>query len=131
MSRLLIKVSLLTIVLSVFAGAIAAPAAVAAAEIAYLLRTVSGSSCEFYRNGRWYGAAEAEVHLREKFKLLSSAEQISTAEEFIDKVASRSSLTGRAYQVRCQGNAPVPTSEWLLDVLARYRAKSVTSPEAR
>jgi len=130
-SRLLVIVSFLAIGHCTFAGGISAPTAAAAAEIQYLFRIVSESGCDFYRNGRWYGAAEAEMHLRDKFTLLSAAEQISTAEEFIEKVASRSSLTGLAYQLRCQGNAPVPANQWLLNALAGYRAKSVTSPEAR
>ena len=44
-----------------------APAA-AQAEIAHLLSKVGSSGCEFFRNGSWYGAQQAQAFLPEPLK---------------------------------------------------------------
>jgi hypothetical protein len=99
----------------------AAPLAIAQTEINYLLGVIESSGCEFYRNGSWYDSKQAQAHLRHKYQMLAAGDQINTAEDFIEKAASKSSLSGRAYQVRCGGEA-VTSNQWLRDVLARYRA---------
>ena len=90
-------------------------------EINYLLGYIGGSACEFYRNGTWYDATRAQAHLRDKYDYLVKKDRINTAEDFIEKAATESSLSGRPYQVRCSGGGAVPTNEWLREVLARYR----------
>ena len=91
-------------------------------EINYLLDFVEISGCEFYRNGSWYDSVQAQEHLRRKYDYLSARDRIVTAEDFIEKAASESSLSGIPYEIRC-GSActSIATSEWLLAVLARYR----------
>jgi len=54
--------------------------------------------------------------------MLAAADRINTAEDFIDQAATRSSLSGQPYQVRCSGDAAMTSNQWLRDVLARYRA---------
>jgi hypothetical protein len=61
------------------------------------------SGCQFERNGSWYGAAEARVHLQRKYDYLLKKQQVDTAEQFIQRAASQSSMSGRAYRVKCQG----------------------------
>jgi hypothetical protein len=101
----------------------AAPPAIAQTEINYLLGFVESSACEFFRNGSWYGAKTAAAHLRDKYQmLLATGSQIYSAEDFIEEAATKSSLSGRPYQVRCNGKIAVTANEWLRDVLARYRA---------
>jgi hypothetical protein len=91
-------------------------------EIDYLLDFVEISGCEFYRNGSWYDSVRAQEHLRKKYDYLSARDRIVTAEDFIAKAASESSLSGIAYEIRCGGGCTsIATSEWLLAVLARYR----------
>jgi hypothetical protein len=109
--------------LLVFAVAHAAPGPgpVAQAEIGYLLSTVASSNCEFYRNGTWYDPKFAADHLSSKYKYLLARNQVQSAEDFIEKAASRSSMSGRDYAIRCGSGAAVPTSQWLLILLARYR----------
>jgi hypothetical protein len=102
----------------------AAPPAIAQTEINYLLWFIDRSDCEFYRNGGWYDSKQAQTHLRRKYELLAARDQINTTEDFIEKVATKSSLSGRAYQVRCRSSDAVPSNQWLRDVLARYRAKA-------
>jgi hypothetical protein len=100
----------------------AAPPPAVANEIDYLLKQVGSSACAFYRNGSWYDAAHAMAHLRVKFDYLVARNMIATAEDFIDKAASKSSLSGRPYKVKCAGGAEMESSQWLRGVLERYRA---------
>jgi hypothetical protein len=109
--------------LLIFAAAHAAPGPAPAArtEINYLLATVAGSGCEFYRNGSWYDSKFAADHLSSKYKFLLARNLVQSAEDFIEKAATRSSMSGRDYAIRCGGGAAVPTGQWLLILLARYR----------
>jgi hypothetical protein len=99
----------------------AAPTPTALAEVNYLLAYVGKSGCEFYRNGTWYDSRAADGHLRYKFAVLAAHDQIETAEDFIEKAATKSSLSGRAYKVRCTGSAELKSSQWLREALTRYR----------
>jgi hypothetical protein len=100
----------------------AAPTAIAQTEINYLIGFVENSACEFFRNGSWYDAKKAAAHLRDKYEILATGGRIQTAEDFIEEAATRSSLSGQPYQVRCGGDKAVTTNHWLRDILARYRA---------
>ncbi|HEY4467156.1 MAG TPA: YfeK family protein [Klebsiella sp.] len=57
----------------------------------------------FVRNGDAHNCEEAVSHLR--LKLGNTRNRIDTAEQFIDKVASSSSITGKPYIVRIPGNS--------------------------
>ena len=95
--------------------------ALAVAEISYLLTSMGASGCEFYRNGSWYDSRTAQAHLQDKYARLASMDRIKTAEDFIDQAATRSSLSGEAYAVRC-GQAPaISSSSWLYALLTSYR----------
>jgi hypothetical protein len=102
----------------------AAPPAIAQTEINYLLAFIESSACEFFRNGSWYDAKAAAAHLRDKYQMLAMGDRIQTAEDFIEEVATKSSLSGQPYQVRCGGDKAVTTNRWLRDMLARYRAQT-------
>ena len=43
------------------------------------------------------------------------------AEQFIDRAASRSSMSGQSYLVRCGDSRPVQNSDWFTDELKRFR----------
>jgi uncharacterized protein DUF5329 len=90
-------------------------------EVNFLLGYVEGSGCEFYRNGSWHDSKAAQVHLRDKYKYLAGSNLVNTAEQFIERAATESSLSGEAYAVRCNGGAPVASNRWLRDELARFR----------
>src|SRR5271154_4370053 len=107
--------------LGILPAAHAAPPAAAMVEINYLLGLIGKSGCDFFRNGTWYDAQQAQAHLRAKYDALSASGQIRTAEDFIEKAASNSSMSGRPYQIRCRGKAPMPTSQWFSNALAHYR----------
>jgi hypothetical protein len=88
------------------------------ARIEYLLTTVSTSDCTFIRNGTEHTAAAAADHLRMKYQ--RGKFWVKDAEAFIERIASRSTLSGEPYRVRCPGQAPQATREWLLAQLAAY-----------
>jgi hypothetical protein len=100
----------------------AEPVSPATAEIDYLLKFVGSSACDFNRNGTWYDSKQAEAHLRLKYEYLTAHGGLTTAERFIERVATKSSLSGRPYLLRC-GDGKIVTSEsWLRSALAHYRA---------
>lgn len=100
----------------------AQPPASVQIEVNFLLGFIEGSRCEFYRNGTWHDSQEAQIHLRNKYNYLEVRNLINTSEDFIDRVATASSLTGTPYEVRCNGAATVNCKQWLQDELARFRS---------
>ncbi len=105
--------------------ATAAPSPAVQAEVGYLLQHVEESGCEFYRNGRWYDSRHARAHLSDKYQYLLARNLINTTEEFIQRAATVSSISGYPYQIRCQGGVPIDSNRWLLAALAAHRqAKS-------
>jgi hypothetical protein len=90
-------------------------------EVNFLLGYLEGSRCEFYRNGSWHDSRAAQAHLRDKYKYLAASNLVNTTEQFIERAATESSLSGQPYEVRCNGGAAVKSSQWLRDELARFR----------
>jgi hypothetical protein len=108
---------------------VAAPLPPAArAEIDGLLSRLESSACEFSRNGSWYPATEAKSHLLRKLGYLEDKGLVQTAEQFIERAASSSSITGQPYLVRCGSDAPVQSGSWLR---AQLKAMRTTGPAAR
>jgi len=101
--------------------ATAQPSSSAMDEIQYLLAAMERSGCEFQRNGSWHSAAEARAHLGYKLVEVEMKQPIRSASEFIDAVATRSSISGEPYRVRCPGAEPVPSATWFQQTLERYR----------
>lgn len=89
------------------------------AEIEYLLTSVGSSNCIFIRNGTQHPATDAESHLRMKYE--KTRRYIDNADEFIDKLASKSSWTRKPYTLACPGTETQTTKIWLLEKLAEYR----------
>jgi hypothetical protein len=96
------------------------PAAVRA-EIDAMLNRLEASGCQFQRNGRWHDGARARAHLLDKLAYIEKRGTVQSAEQFIELAASRSSVSGRPYQVRCDGLAPVESRRWLGDQLTAIR----------
>lgn len=103
-------------------GIAGTPVASALAEIRHLLDYLESSSCKFYRNGTWHDAKDARAHLEQKNEYLMKRSLISSAEDFIEKAATSSSMSGERYLVRCQPNRTVPSSVWLSKELERLRS---------
>jgi hypothetical protein len=105
-------------------SAAAPPTGVVKAEIEALLIKLQASGCQFNRNGTWYTGSEAKDHLARKLEHLESKASVSSAEQFIDLAASRSSSSGQAYLVQCAGGAPVESKQWLGSQLASIRSSA-------
>jgi hypothetical protein len=65
----------------------------------------------FIRNGSEHTAGEAVSHL--ELKLRRAGRRVSTAEEFIDHLASASSLSKRPYLIRRPGREAEPAGPFL------------------
>jgi hypothetical protein len=91
-------------------------------EVAHLLDYLGRSGCQFNRNGTWYDAQKARAHLEEKYAYLHKRDLVPDAQAFITRAASASSMSGKAYEVRCGTGQPVASGRWLGDELQRYRA---------
>ncbi len=88
-------------------------------EVQSLLMRLESSNCRFNRNGVWYSAADARRHLERK---LRSAGSLRNAEQFVERIASKSSTTGEPYFVSCD-DVPVRSRDWLLSELKALRAE--------
>lgn len=94
------------------------------AEIRYLKQFIQSSSCKFIRNDSSYSANEALDHIEKKYQYFNS--RITSAEQFIELSASKSTLSGRPYRVICKGEYGLQTlnsKTWLLRALTNYREK--------
>lgn len=116
-----------------FAATVAAAPLPASArmEVDALLARLQSSGCEFNRNGSWYAGAEARAHLLKKLEVLEGKDMVQTAEQFIERGAATSSMSGKPYLVRCAGKAPVESAKWLTAELQAVRAARAASAPAR
>ena len=105
-----------------FSAAQAAEPAVTKVEIAHLFTTLEASNCQFNRNGSWHDAKEAAAHLSTKYKYLQNLNLIPSTEKFIERAATESSLSGKAYQIKCADNVAQLSAPWFMAALAKYRA---------
>lgn len=113
-------------------AATAAPLPPAArAEVDALLARLQSSGCEFNRNGSWYTGTEAKGHLLKKLDYLERKDMVKTTEQFIERGASGSSMSGKPYLVRCAGKAPVETARWLTVELRAIREGRAASAASR
>ncbi|MFH4849696.1 YfeK family protein, partial [Escherichia coli] len=71
----------------------------------------------FVRNGDEHTCDEAVSHLR--LKLGNTRNRIDTAEQFIDKVASSSSITGKPYIVKMPGKSDENAQPFLHALIAQ------------
>ena len=92
-------------------------------EIQHLLAYIAGSECSFIRNGKKYGSEAARKHIQKKYEYARS--RIKTTEDFIQGVASKSSISGEPYKVRCNDQIML-CADWLGAELKRFRQKAQT-----
>ena len=113
MTRLLLSLVLIT-------GSIATVDAAADAdtEIRALIQAVAESECEFNRNGSLHSAEAAAAHLELKYS--KGKRYAESAEAFIERLASKSSWSGKPYQMICDGQTQ-PTGDWLTATLEDIR----------
>jgi Family of unknown function (DUF5329) len=82
---------------------------------------------KFVRNEKTYDAKTAAEFLRGKWE--AQRAEIKTAKDFIEKVASVSSTTGRPYQIRFQDGKEMKSAEYLQAELKKLEKLSVGNPK--
>jgi hypothetical protein len=70
----------------------------------------------FIRNGQEHTAADAAAHLQRKWDVVAG--ELATAEEFIDRLASKSSVSGEPYRIRLDDGTETTAGEYLHQRLA-------------
>ncbi len=100
----------------------AAPDEAEARKIEGLIRYVeSRKDIRFVRNGSAYTAEQAGRFLRGKLR--SMGDDVSTARQFIDQIASKSSTSGKPYTVTEADGRSLPSAQFLGEELARLERK--------
>lgn len=72
---------------------------------------------KFIRNGREYDAETAVTFLKRKWD--SVKDEVTTAKDFIEKVASMSSTSGKPYEIKLKDGKTVKAGDYLKDELKR------------
>jgi Family of unknown function (DUF5329) len=108
----------------VIAGAVSA--GVSPAEQARIDRLIefvhTRKDVTFIRNGKDYSCEDAAKFMRSKLKMMG--EHVSTAQQFIDQIASKSSTTGQPYLVRFVDGKTLPVAKFLGEELLRMDGKN-------
>ena len=96
-------------------------------KIDYLISTVAAlHDAVFIRNGTAYDAPQAAAHLRLKLRFAGS--QVKTADQFITRCATGSSVSGVHYAIRFANGPTLDAATWLRDKLAAYESNSTGGP---
>lgn len=90
-------------------------------EVDYLIAFVSNTPCQIDRNWSLHSGPDAIKHIQQKYDYFK--DDISTTEQFIEYSAAKSTMTGRDYLLKCTGQSPIKTRDWLLQELQTYRAQ--------
>ena len=108
------------LVLVLFSGSVVADVSPATQlEIDHLLNFIRNSSCIIDRNGKTYVAVKAISHIEKKYAYFT--DDIKTTEDFIELSATKSTMSGKYYMVRCGDDDQIRTREWLMQELQRLR----------
>ena len=92
-----------------------------AAKIQALIASVEHlQGATFIRNGSEYDAKAAADHLRQKLDY--AGHRIKTAEQFIDKLATSSSMTGIPYKIRYANGTTVESAVYFHEQLRKLEA---------
>ena len=90
-----------------------------AAEVEHLINYLADSNCRMVRNGRAHSAKDGAKHMQRKYKYFR--DEISSTEEFIEFAGTKSTRSGRLYEVLCIGQEREFSRDWLLVELKVYR----------
>jgi len=108
--------------------ALAAEGATSAeAEIQQLIERVETSGCRFHRNGKDYSAQKGAEHLR--LKLKRGRKYADSAENFIDRLGSRSSWSGKPYWIESPDGEKQLLGDWLHEQLKLLRAQRTAAED--
>lgn len=92
----------------------------------YLIAQVEKSSeVKFIRNGDEHNAKDAAKHMRRKYDHFKK--EIKTPEDFIEKCAAKSELSGKPYMIKKADGSTMKCEDWMKALLDERR-KSAASP---
>ena len=90
--------------------------------IQHLIGYVKESDVTFERNISRHDAVDAAAHIERKYQHFK--DEIDTPEEFIERCATASLVTGKQYLIIDSQGAEMPAGEWLNTELVRYRLQN-------
>ncbi len=100
----------------------AAPPAHEQTRIEKLIRYVEAQKdLKFIRNGTEYSSADAGKFLRGK--LDSMGQDVTTARQFIERIATKSSMSGKPYRVKFGDGKTMLVSQFLGEELTRIEGQ--------
>ena len=109
------------LVLAALTGA-SDPSPLEDARIEYLLTVVASlQDAQFIRNGKAYDSKAAVDHLRTKLRAAGS--RVQTAEDFIRDCASKSSISGKPYEIRFADGTVLLAADFLRQKLLEFDAR--------
>lgn len=89
-------------------------------KIEFLLSQIEiQKGAKFWRNGSSYAPKQASDHLRMKWE--KAGKSIKTAQDFIEKIAAKSSMSGKAYEIEFPDGAKTETRAFLVKKLAEWK----------
>lgn len=97
--------------------------------IQWLIKNIEQSNFIFIRNGVDYKPKKAAAHIKEKYNYYK--DKIHTPEEFIENIASKSSITGRPYLLKDENGTTQPVKDWLMKLLKSRKKISANIPIPR
>lgn len=91
-------------------------------KIEKLIVSIQDSNVIFIRNGQSYNSTDAAKHLRDKLDQAANSwfapkKSDWTAVMFIEKVASKSSVSGKDYLIQLPDGTVLKSKDWLFDKL--------------
>ena len=100
----------------------AAPPAHEQTRIEKLISFVEGQKgMTFIRNGTEYSCADAAKFLRGKMESMGG--EVKTAREFIERIASKSSMSGKPYEVKFADGKTMLAAQFLGEELKRIEGQ--------
>jgi hypothetical protein len=94
--------------------------------IQFLLKHVTDSGLIFIRNSERHASFDAAEHMNSKYEYFR--DKIKTPEDFIQRCASKSLMSGNPYLVVLGNGEEVRTDAWLLRALTVYRSNLDENP---
>ena len=88
-----------------------------AQKIDKLIAYIADTEAKFIRNGNEYSGVDAAKHLRMKRE--KAGKKITTAKQFIDYLASKSSMSGEPYLMKFKNGSTLPVRDILYHQLKK------------
>lgn len=103
-------------------GAMAAPPPQEQSRIERLIKAIEArKDMKFIRNGSEYDCGDAAKFLRGKFEAMGK--EVTSARDFIERIASKSSMSGEPYHVKFADGKTMLASQFLNDELKRLEGQ--------